>query len=277
PQILRLKLDERRTEQARQRQTNKERKEVEDYFATHEVKIEVNKKDGIITDDDWEDNLDKAVGLGIEPLTAELLLTVPTGLKDMTNLEFRLEKSGKISQTVLTRQKLTDSPDLDARKAYLTVLALDEVDKPFLLVRQFQEGQEVFTMERSGEKIGDVKFNEQGGLVVSWKEMSTAEALGASVGLTNLCEETWGKDKGLNGLELTAVAVGETVQPEQPAEVAEEVELTEPEPEAPVEAVVAKELEESPASAMAEMATTTPVETVAEAEPVQQKVRRKAI
>ncbi|MCG2692462.1 hypothetical protein L6272_06630, partial [Microgenomates group bacterium] len=254
PQILRLKLDERRAEQARQRQTNKERKEVEGYFATHEVKIEVNKKDDIVVDDDWQANLDKAVGLGIEPLAEVLLLPVPTGLKDMTNLEFRLEQSGRISQTVLTSQKLTASPDLDARKSRLTVLALDGVEKPFLLVRQFQDGQEVFTLERSGEKIGDVKFNEQGGLVVSWKEMTAGEVLGASWGITNLCEETWGKDRGLKGLKLIAVAEAEAVptepvEPVKPAAVAPtgtvlEAESPAPEPEKPT--VKPKEVPEIP-------------------------------
>lgn len=214
-QILRLQLEQRRARQETTRQNNREKKEVKDYFATHEAKIEVNKKEGIIVDDAWLENLDRAAALGIEPLTKELLLPISTGLKDITDLEFRLEQSGRISQTVLASQKLTTSPDLDARKSRLTVLALDEVEKPFLLVRQFQEGQEVFTVEWINKKIGDVKFNEQGNLVISWEEMAAGEVLGASVGITNLCEEAWGRDRGLKGLKLTAAEPVERLTPEQ--------------------------------------------------------------
>jgi hypothetical protein len=177
-------------------------------------------------------------------------LKIDTNLKDVSGLIIWLRgKAGRINQILLESQRLNKDPDQVVRESRLNLIALDEEEKEFGLVRQFSEGQQTFSVYKADRKIGALEFNKDGGLIVRWEEMSLREGLEAVVSMVNLLEETpWGGERRLKGLVLKAVAEGGGAEPVEakpepvatPTEPIEEVEAVVPAP-APAAVEKAKE------------------------------------
>lgn len=256
PQILRLKLDERRTEQARQRQTNKEKKEVKGYFAEHKLKLVG--ESGI--DETLQKKFQMARDLGVDALPQDQRIVMPTEFEEVKEVGVMLNKAGAVMETALT----VDSFNSFDRKRLLWDELLIILDKQtektdeFKLTKQYSGDDDQvgsFVVKSGDQTIGAIVFDKDriGKLIIKWERPEATNLLDTSVYLVNLLEKVEGEGNELKGLKLTAVVETEAV-PTEPVEPAGtvletsgsdlEVESPAPEPEKPT--VEPKEAPEIP-------------------------------
>jgi hypothetical protein len=173
---------------------------------TYEPAIEIN-NEGIIVDDSWKENLEKASALRVMLLDQDLPLNLQTGLEDVTKLKFLLNKSGRISRTVITSGTFTKNPDKDVVRSRLIILTADENQTgPIKLVKPKTQRENNFSIQTGEQRIGDVEIGKDGKLLIKWIDMELAAALDANVKLVNLLEHhLYGGEEGLKGLKLTMV------------------------------------------------------------------------
>jgi len=202
PDILHLKLEERRIEQVKARERNRQIKDLR----AHEPRIEIT-DGGMVIDESWKVISGKAKDLAVSLLSQDVKLGLTTGLADITNVEMLIDTDGKIKQTEIISRTLTENPDKDVVRSRLIILTADENQTgPIKLVKPKTQRENKFSIQTGEQRIGDVEIGKDGKLLIKWIDMELAVALDANVKLVNLLEHhLYGGEEGLKGLKLIMV------------------------------------------------------------------------
>lgn len=262
--IMHFRLEERRKNQEQIYAQNRKRKEVRDYFAGHELKL-VGER-GI--DEVLKQKFQMARDLGIDVLTQDQKITMPTELDEVTEVEVILDKVGAVIGTVLSVESFQgfDKKPLLWDELTTIVKAQTEITA-FRLIKEYSGDEDQvgsFVVMFGEGRIGRIEFDKDriGKLIVKWERPEATNLLDTSVYLINLLEKVEGEGSELKGLKLTAAAKGEAEKPEEKPK--EEVK----------EAVASVTEMPSPAAGEPVVAAETPKELV---EPVESVIKpRKA-
>jgi len=262
PEIMRLKLEERRKAQEQTRKDNREKKEVKDYFAEHEIKLIYDQDNsGFGVEKGLSEQLEKAQSLGVNIFEADKELSVSTGQTEVTDLSLILDPQGRLKTTKIKaatlRLEVFNNPKI-LEEEMISVFGSERKQESESNAYIFARGENGFVVKYNNAIIGKVSFNQTAGeMIINWQ---TQDGDLAGFSVAKRLNQEWNSgiagliDNKLGGFELKVVVEGG----------AEKTEEVKSEPVAiPAEPIVPVEAAPAPETASAE-----PVESVVPAPPV---------
>ena len=262
PEIMRLKLEERRKAQAGVREKNREKKAVKDYFAEHEIKLIYDQDNsGFGVEKGLSEQLEKAQSLGVNIFEADKELSVSTGQTEVTDLSLILDPQGRLKTTKIKaatlRLEVFNNPKI-LEEEMISVFGSERKQESESNAYIFARGENGFVVKYNNAIIGKVSFNQTAGeMIINWQ---TQDGDLAGFSVAKRLNQEWNSgiagliDNKLGGFELKVVVEGG----------AEKTEEVKSEPVAiPAEPIVPVEAAPAPETASAE-----PVESVVPAPPV---------
>lgn len=262
PEIMRLKLEERRKAQEQTRKDNREKKEVKDYFAEHEIKLIYDQDNsGFGVEKGLSEQLEKAQSLGVNIFEADKELSVSTGQTEVTDLSLILDPQGRLKTTKIKaatlRLEVFNNPKI-LEEEMISVFGSERKQESESNTYIFARGENGFVVKYNNAIIGKVSFNQTAGeMIINWQ---TQDGDLAGFSVAKRLNQEWNSgiagliDNKLGGFELKVVVEGG----------AEKTEEVKSEPVAiPAEPIVPVEAAPAPETASAE-----PVESVVPAPPV---------
>ncbi|MFH0943104.1 MAG: hypothetical protein V1810_02905 [Candidatus Beckwithbacteria bacterium] len=207
--ILRFRLEVRRNDQAEQRQKNKEKKEVRDYFDTHDLKLVTrSNREGFSVAGELAVQFKKAQRLGVDIFDQNKGFFVETGLDEVTGITLMLGKQGNL---IITK--------VEAKTLGLEIMANPELFRDEMIAvfgtGRKQENQtfrfipenEKFVIKFNQETIGTVEVDKiLRELRINWIGKEEEHGFDPSWFVADTLNRKWSKDEQLVGLELKAVS-----------------------------------------------------------------------